>query len=75
MTTILFATAASSSAAGLLGGLIHLLIILFVIAIVYYIGLRVITAFGAEAPIPALWLGICALIALYFVVVFLLAMV
>ncbi len=63
--------------AGLLAGLIHLLIVLIVIAIIYYIGAAIIGALApatGAAMISKLWLVLCALIALYFVVIFLLTL-
>ncbi len=74
MITLLAAAAAE---AALFHGLFHLVVILIVIAILYYIGAWII---GALAPatgagtVLKLWLILCGLIALYFVVMFLLTL-
>ncbi len=62
------------SSTGLLTGLIHLIITLIVIAIVYFICQWVLGQLGAPAMIEKLIMILCALIALYFVVVFLLGL-
>ena len=64
----------AAAPAGLITGLIHLIIILIVIAILYYIGVWIGGALSAPAMILKLWLILCALIALYFVVMFLLTL-
>jgi hypothetical protein len=72
MITALLLTAAAP--AGLIIGLIHLIIILIVIAIIYYIGAAIAAKIGADPMIIWLWMILCALIALYFVVMFLLTL-
>ena len=61
-------------ASGLLAGLIHLLIVLIVLAIVYYLLAWVLGALGAPAMITKLVMILCAVIALYFIVIFLLSL-
>ena len=73
MTITLLASAALS--AGLLTALVHLIIVLIVIAIIYYIGVWIGGALSAPPMILKLWLILCAVIALYFVIVFLLTLV
>ncbi len=74
MIATIVAYGAAAGTAGLLTGLIHLLIILIIIAIVYYLGAMVIGRLGGEGIITTLWMALCALIALYFVITFLLSM-
>jgi hypothetical protein len=62
---------ASAVPAALLTGLIHLLIVLIVLAIVYYLFVWILGAVGAPPMIAKLVLILCAVIALYFVAVFL----
>lgn len=70
MTTLLAAFASS----GLLSGLIHLLIVLIIIAILYYILVWILGALGAPAMITKLVMILCAVIGIYFVVMFLLTL-
>ena len=68
--TLLLATAAA-----LLPGLLHLCIFLIVLAIIYYALAWILGAIGAPATILTLLKILCAIIALYYVVLFLLAIV
>jgi hypothetical protein len=61
-----------SLGAGLLPALIHPLILLIVLAIVYYIIAWVLGQIGAPAVIGKLVLILCAVIALFWVITFLL---
>jgi len=74
MMEMLFFAASSAFASGLLAGLIHLIIVLIVIAIVYYLLVWVIGLLGAPAVIAKLVGVLCALIALFFIINFLLAL-
>ena len=67
--------ASAALASGLLAGLIHLIIVLIVIAIVYYLLVWVIGMLEAPAIIAKLVGALCALIALFFIVNFLLSLI
>jgi hypothetical protein len=69
MTTFLLSIALG---AGLLPALIHLLVVLIVLAIIYYIFDFLGRKLGAPEIVLTLWLVLCVLIALYVVVQFLL---
>lgn len=58
----------------LLAGLVHLLIVLIVLAIVYYLIEWVLRTIGAPPLIAKLVLILCAVIALYFLATFLLGL-
>jgi hypothetical protein len=69
----MIATILAASSSGLLIGLVHLIITLIVLAICYYIIAWILGKLGAPAIIGTLVMILFALIALYFVIVFLLS--
>jgi len=71
----MFTFLAATASAALLSGLIHLIIVLIVIAIIYYLGSWAIGKLGAPAMVATLWMILCVVIALYFIITFLLALV
>lgn len=58
----------------LLPALIHLFVVLIVIAIIYYLGDWVGRKLAAPELVLKLWLILCALIALYHLIVFLMSL-
>jgi hypothetical protein len=69
---ITLATAAFGPA--LLTALVHLIIILIILAIIYYVGAWILGKVGAPAMIGTLWMILCVVIALYLIISFLLTL-